>query len=489
MRLHRLTVDKRGAATPAQSQLGWRIAEVACASQPLDPEVEVLVGARVLDSIGAMLAARQRPAVANVRIQALAHPRKDGAAVVGAGPRRTACEWATLANGVALRELDLGDMYVGADYARPSDAIPALLAVAQQCRRSGKDLVRAISISYEVQVALTRSIMLHRHGISPVLHLGPAIAAGLGALLQAPVEVVVHAVHAAAQLSCMCRGAPLDGVTRWSSLAPASVAKRAIECMDLALRGESAPSAVYEAPQGLVATFLGGPDAEYEIALPEPGEPLRGILDTFPKAHQAQYQCQALIDLALRLHRRITSVHDIQRIEILTSRHLHRAIGSSWRDDPIGEAAPRPTRHNDGLRLLAHALRHGNITALANDPPDALEDRIRTQASAKWSERSHHPDPKFQCFGAQMTVVLTSGVAVTEQMDWPDAHVLGARPWRATDHICRFRDLAASALSAETRDKLVDQLRRLPTWTAAELCVFDFATAEPDPAPAQGAIF
>src|SRR5579884_2939035 len=59
-------------------------------------------------------------------------------------------------------------------------AIPPTLAVAQQVRRPGEDVVRAILTAYEIDVALIRAIDLHSHKIDHIAHLAPAVAAGLG---------------------------------------------------------------------------------------------------------------------------------------------------------------------------------------------------------------------------------------------------------------------------------------------------------------------
>ena len=41
------------------------------------------------------------------------------------------------------------------------------------------------------------------------------------------------------------------------------------------------------------------------MPLPEPGEAKRAILDTYTKEHSAEYQSQALIDLAFRMREQI----------------------------------------------------------------------------------------------------------------------------------------------------------------------------------------
>ena len=54
----------------------------------------------------------------------------------------------------------------------------------------------------------------------------------------------------------------------------------------------------YEGEDSVIAYMLDGADTEYSVPLPEPGEPRRAILDTYTKEHSAEYQAQALIDLA-----------------------------------------------------------------------------------------------------------------------------------------------------------------------------------------------
>ena len=76
----------------------------------------------------------------------------------------------------------------------------------------------------------------------------------------------------------------------------------AVEAVDRAMRGETSPSPIYEGEDGVIAWLLDGPDASYEVPLPGPGEAKRGILDSYTKEHSAEYQAQAWIDLARKLH-------------------------------------------------------------------------------------------------------------------------------------------------------------------------------------------
>ena len=48
-----------------------------------------------------------------------------------ASAKRVSPEYAAWANGTAVRELDMHDTFLAADYSHPGDNIPPLLAVAQ----------------------------------------------------------------------------------------------------------------------------------------------------------------------------------------------------------------------------------------------------------------------------------------------------------------------------------------------------------------------
>ncbi|SED39266.1 MmgE/PrpD family protein [Streptomyces melanosporofaciens] len=133
--------------------------------------------------------------MAVARAQATAHPAATPGASVFGTHTRVSPEWAAWANGTAVRELDLHDTYLAADYSHPGDTIPPLLAVAQHTGRTGADLLSGIVAGYEVRVALVKGSCPHEHRIDHVAHLGAATACGLGALLRLPTETVYQAVQ------------------------------------------------------------------------------------------------------------------------------------------------------------------------------------------------------------------------------------------------------------------------------------------------------
>ena len=60
---------------------------------------------------------------------------------------------------------------------------------------------------------------------------------------------------------------------------------------------EGAPSSIYEGEDSVIAYVLSGP-GKYIVPLPRINELKKAILETYTKEHSAEYQSQALIDLA-----------------------------------------------------------------------------------------------------------------------------------------------------------------------------------------------
>ena len=229
MAKHSVAVHPESDNLPREEQLAWKIAEVATDQVAIEPEVTEMVINRIIDNAAVAMASVNRDPVITARSQALTRPRTDGETVYGVpAGKRFSADWAAWANGTAVRELDFHDTYLAADYSHPGDNIPPLLAVAQQTNRSGAQLVRAVATAYEIQVNLTRAISLHKHKIDHVAHLGPSVAAGLGTLLELPVEVIYQSINQALHTTTATRQSRKGDISSWKAFAPAHAGKQAI---------------------------------------------------------------------------------------------------------------------------------------------------------------------------------------------------------------------------------------------------------------------
>ncbi len=479
MTSHTVKVFPSKTPLPKTEQLAWKLAELATASPPPEVEVAEMIINRMIDNTAVAVAALNRSPVVNARSQALAHPRPNGATLLGVpSDQRFEAEWAAWANGVAVRELDMHDTFLAADYSHPGDNIPALLAVAQQCGSTGAQLLRAIAVAYEVQIDLVRAICLHEYKKDHIAHLGPSVAAGLGTLLELNTDAVYQAIQQAVHVCFTTRQSRKGEISSWKAYAPAHAGKLAIEAVDRAMRGEKSPSPVYEGEDSVIAWMLGGPDASYDVALPSPGEPCRAILESYTKEHSAEYQAQAWIDLAFRLRAKLPDLKTIPEIVLHTSHHTHFVIGTGSGDpQKFDPNATRETLDHSVMYIFAAALYTGfwhhvksYAPALVHDPGlISLWRRIRTQEAPEWTRRYHSLDPREKAFGGRAEIRLADGRHLSAEISVADAHPLGARPFSRPDYLRKFRSLTQDVLRPEEAEPFLETVQRLSHLQPVEL--------------------
>lgn len=501
--IHHLRVHRSDEHLVREGQLAWHIAEVAADPVEVDADVVDMIINRVIDNAAVAAASLTRAPVSAARQQALDHAVSvggSGATVFGCAlDRKTSPEWAAWANGVAVRELDYHDTFLAADYSHPGDNIPPIVAVAQHVGADGRALVRGLATGYEIQIDLVRAICLHKHKIDHVAHLGPSAAAGIGTLLGLPVETIYQAVGQALHTTTATRQSRKGEISTWKAHAPAFAGKMAVEAVDRAMRGETSPSPIYEGEDGVIAWLLDGPDATYEVPLPGAGEPKRGILDSYTKEHSAEYQAQAWIDLARKLHSERPDLADpanVESIVLHTSHHTHYVIGSGANDpQKYDPTASRETLDHSIPYIFAVALQDGGWHHVDSYTPgragraDTVElwQKITTAEDAEWTRRYHSDDPNEKAFGGRVEIRLTSGETVVDEIAVADAHPLGARPFAREDYVRKFRTLAEGVLAADEIERFLDLAQRLPELTPEEVqqltIVADFGVLAAAPAP------
>jgi len=388
MRNIKVRVYKSSAKLKKKDQLAWKIAEIASDKSPLNEDAVDMVINRIIDNASVAIASFQRRPVISAREMALAHPKENGATVFGINSdQKFHCEWAAWANGTAVRELDFHDTFLAADYSHPGDNIPPILAVAQQKNLSGMDLIRGIITGYEVQVNLVKGICLHKHKIDHIAHLGPSVAAGIGSLLKLDSEIIYQSIQQALHTTISTRQSRKGEISSWKAFAPAHAGKLAIEAVDRAIRGERAPSPIYEGEDSVIAYVLSGSKAKYIVPMPKTNEEKKAILETYTKEHSAEYQSQALIDLARSLNKKINNISDIKKIEIYTSHHTHNVIGSGANDpQKMNPKASRETLDHSIMYIFAVALEDGKW----HHVDSYTSDRANTKSTVElWKKIKH----------------------------------------------------------------------------------------------------
>lgn len=464
-----------------EQQLAWKLAELATWNQSAEIAADVLemIGNRMIDNAAVALASVNRKPIIAARAQALAHPRSGGATLFGLPSGQTFdCEWASWANNVAVRELDMHDTFLAADYSHPGDNIPPILAVAQQKQIGGKQLARAILTAYEVQINLVKGICLHEFKKDHVAHLAPATAAGIGTLLQLPTEIIFQAINQALHLSFSTRQSRKGEISSWKAYAPAHAGKVAIEAVDRAMRGEKAPTPIYEGEDSAIAWMLGGPKREYKVPLPEKGEACRAIMESYTKEHSAEYQSQAIIDMAFNLHKRKLDLRNVKNVVLETSHHTHYVIGTGANDpQKMDPNATRETLDHSVMYILAVAWEDGAWHHVHSYTPErakkaaelGLWQKISTVEKKDWTEAYHHTDPNQKKFGGKIIVTMNDGTVISEELGVANAHPAGARPFARPQYIHKFNTMTEGVVEASETERFLKLVGNL--WNLGALDV------------------
>ncbi len=471
MIIHNIKVYPSKVYLPKKKQLAWKLAEIASDNAKLNKlSIDMAIN-RIIDNASVAIASLNRKSVIASREMAMKHPRKNGSTIFGINSNHLFdSEWATWTNGTAVRELDFHDTFLAEDYSHPGDNIPALLAVAQQKSKSGIDLLKGIITAYEVQVNLVKGICLHKHKVDHIAHLGPSVAAGIGTMLKLNTEIIYQSIQQALHTTVSTRQSRKGEISSWKAFAPAHAGKLAIEAVDRAMRGEGAPSPIYEGEDSVIARILDGKKANYKVPLPKIKEPKKAILETYTKEYSAEYQAQAIIDIAKKLNRKIRKLKDIKKIDIFTSHHTHYVIGTGANDpQKMDPNASRETLDHSIMYIFSVALEDADWHHVKSYSKSRAKRKstikiwrnIKTHEDKKWTKKYHDPNPRKKCFGAKVIVTMKNGTKHVEQLDRADAHPYGLRPFKREDYIKKFQTLTKDIIDRKESKRFLKVAQNL----------------------------
>jgi 2-methylcitrate dehydratase PrpD len=407
-----------------------KLASFCIATRAQDLPTAVLESGRqlILDTIGVALLASTHKVGRLISAQAAAlGGHAPLASVFGAGNLKVAPIFAAQANGTMANALD----YDSGGHL-PTHILPAVLAVVEDGRLSGRDALAAFVIAYEAAARLTKVIDAKR-----AEQRGPTYRGWWHVGLIAPV--------AAALAACRLKGANVGETARAIGIATASSAgfrrsmgtmtkalhsgngaRGGMEAAMLALRGFTGDPAIIEAPLGFVAAIAMPDERDPTPVTERLGKPF--LLEKPPgvKRYPAVTPSHGVIAAALKLSEQGGyAIDDIATVEA-DFRTFSLSCTEARDEEQAGFCAPY---------LIAASLVHG---AFGPDQitPAAIEDaRVR-----KLSERVLQI-PKTPGDGNEVRLRLRDGRVLS-------ARARGERAFKPDDIARKFRQCAAAALKS-----------------------------------------
>ena len=358
---------------------------------------------------------------------------------------KTSPELAVFANGVMIRYLDFNDAYVsqmnGAGH--PSDTIAALLTAGELPQRSGRDLITATVLAYEIYCKIGDVFDYLGHGIDHTTVTGMGAVVGAGKLFGLTPEEMVHAIGITVGGNTATRQGRADTLSNWKAYAAADACRKAIFSVQLAGNGMTGPSNVFEGRYGFFKVMSRKP-----VAPPQLGEPF-GIRRCFTKRFPLGQFSQTVAQAAVEVKSYFKSPDEILEVNIHASRSAIKIMADGpdkWRPQ-THETADHSIPYSAGLALM-----YGKIDPDYYEDPYLHDPRLLDLVSRIKCLPSDEADKPKLANLCELEVVLKSGAR-------NGARRISPRSFQEPDDRCRNgREVPSDGAKA-----LVCQSRRQPT--------------------------
>src|SRR5207247_5017343 len=244
---------------------------------------------------------------------------KHGSTIVGTD-HKAPPDWAAFANGCAIRYFDYNDTYLSKEPAHPSDNISAALAVAESVGASGRELITAIALAYEVQCRFCDAASIRARGWDHVTYGAFSTAIASAKLMKLNPQKTRHAVNIAGVAGAAMRQARVGELSHWKGVAFANAARHGVFSALLARAGMTGPGPIFEGQMGFekqLGVSLGSVGEKFAVPFVENGDgPASMVLRPRMKFWPAEYHSQSAIEAALFLRSQIGDPSKIQRVVI-----------------------------------------------------------------------------------------------------------------------------------------------------------------------------
>jgi len=427
------------------------LSDHACrlAYEALSPETVHQVKRTLIDTLGCGIGAFDGEPASIARRAAASVKGNPPARILGT-PQHTSIDLAAFANTALVRYLDCNDTYAARGTGHPSDMIPAVLAVADGHRASGRVGITAIAAAYEAFCRLADAVPLQ--GWDQGMFAAIGAACGAGNVLGLDRAAMGHAVSIA-----ITTGVPL-GVTRigelsmWKGCATAAAVRTGVFAAQLAAEGMTGPGQPFDGRDGLWQHL--GIEAPKWPRFGGGSEPFR-IASTSFKAYPSVIHTQGPIGLVLELRRQVAAA-DIAAARVATYQEaVRRTATEAEKWDP----QTRETADHSIPYLVAAAWEDGGVTPATFVPSriqdPALRPLIKKLTVIEEPELSRRY-PAESC--TRIEVTTTDGRRLTAETSYPKGH--RGNPLTDAEVEAKFRGLA-QALGAAGCDRVLAEVSRL----------------------------
>jgi 2-methylcitrate dehydratase len=404
---------------------------------------------RIIDSLATAVGAIDSEAFAIARRCAGRVCSMPGARMLTGG--ESSVEWATFVNGLAIRYLDFNDTYLSLEPAHPSDNLSAVLAVGEAVGATGREMLAAAVLAYEIQCRLCDAASLRKHGIDHVTY--GSLSSCLAACKLHKLDAVrtAHAVGLAGVCNIAIRQTRAGEMSMWKGCAFANAARNGVFAATLAAEGMTGPAPIFEGELGLEQVII---RTKVDVAPmgAEAGNADGFMIDkTYIKFWPVEYHAQSAVDAILQLRPEIGDWRAVERIDIHT---FDAAVDIIGKDPEKYRPKTRETADHSMPYCVAVALVDGDVGLrsfdehrLADEELIKLTNRVKLHRDADCNRRYPKGIPN------RLTVTRQDGRTFVKEVEFPRGHA--GNPMTDAELETKFRKVVEPVYGKAVADRVL----------------------------------
>ena len=410
----------------------------------------------MLDTLGCAIGgyASEANRAIEALIRDLNHPGE--ATVFGSG-MRTSCLNAAFANGAMVRYLDYNDtafILQGETYRtgyHPSEIIPPVLAVAERQRLSGREVITAIVMGYDLSLAFLEGVtgpgMEKRgwNGDTRGAYLMPLVAGKLLGLSETQMENAVG-IAGSCHAVLGILDTPAEEYTMTKNIRFPTMSHAGIWAALLAQRGFTGPTSIIEGHDGFVRAIMGG---EYDVGKLANLKGKFAIRQTCIKSIIADFSCHGHLTATLNLAREHRlKPENVASIRITTSKRCAEHTGDPVKKYPKN----KETADHSSYYLTAIAIIDGEIGP-AQFTPEKYQDPRVIDLIGKVTLVGDPTLDKARPAGIS-EITMKDGKRYQTRVDHPRGHA--RNPMTDNEIIQKFKSMASQYMNGERMEQVID---------------------------------
>lgn len=366
---------------------------------------------RVLDSLGCAIGALGSGPVELIRKQVEEFDGEGSCTLIGGG--RAAPDRASFYNGALVRYLDFNDSYLSkGETCHPSDNLASVLAAVEYSNGTGRDLMTALAVAYQVQCRLSDVAPVRAAGFDHTTQGSYAVAAGVSKALGLNPTQTANAIAICGTAFNALRVTRTGMLSQWKGLAYPNTSACCTFVTLLAMRGVTGPLEVFEGEKGFMDAIAGYFQIDWSL------ENLDRISATILKKHNAEVHSQTAIECALQLSRQEKFIPtEIGQIDVETFDVAYHIIGGGDEGDKTLVSTKEEADHSLPY-LISVALLDGQVM-----PEQYTTERInRCDVQELLNKVSIHPTDEFSKrfpdeMPCRLTITFRDGRVLSKEAD------------------------------------------------------------------------